>query len=110
LTIKPIKELKFIIKKTEDMINKMDAILWIKKYFILFSIGLTSMEDIIGKNLKIFNSKENHSKNMEFLLILSIKLKVRQLKNKSKGLNIIISIRKVFLPTINSSVLLKSFY
>ena len=67
------------------------------------------MDDIIGKNLKIFNSKESHNKNIEFLLILSINLKIKQIKNNIKGLKIIILIRKIFLPTINSSVLLKAF-
>ena len=52
------------------------------------------MDDIIGKNLKIFNSKESHNKNIEFLLILSINLKIKQIKNNIKGLKIIILIRK----------------
>ena len=96
LVIKLIKKLKFIINKIEDKINKIEAILWIKKYFILFSIGLISMDDIIGKNLKIFNSKESHNKNIEFLLILSINLKIKQIKNNIKGLKIIILIRKKY--------------
>ena len=57
---------KFIKK---NLIKKMiEAHLWIKKYFIEFSISIYSFEEIIGKNLNIFNSNNIHIRKFEFIL------------------------------------------
>lgn len=88
----------------------IEAILWIKKYFIEFSIGEYSLDIIIGKNLNILNSNLTHIIIVEFLLIAIKSLISNTNLNLNKGLKIIILIRNIFLPTINSSVLLKSFY
>jgi len=59
------------IKK--NLIRKIiDAHLWIKKYFIEFSISIFSLYEKTGKNLNIFNSNLSHIKNLEFTLIDSI--------------------------------------
>jgi len=46
-----------------------DANLWIKKYFIEFSISIFSLVEIIGKNLSIFNSSLIHIIKLELNLI-----------------------------------------
>ena len=46
-----------------------DANLWIKKYFIEFSISILSLVEIIGKNLSIFNSSLIHIIKLELNLI-----------------------------------------
>ena len=47
----------------------IEAILWIKKYFIEFSIGEYSLDIIIGKNLNILISNLSHIINLELNLI-----------------------------------------
>ena len=55
--------------KKKNLIRKIiEAQLWIKKYFIEFSISICSFEEIIGKNLIIFNSNNIHIKKLEFIL------------------------------------------
>ena len=46
-----------------------DANLWIKKYFIEFSISIFSLVEIMGKNLSIFNSSLIHIMKLELNLI-----------------------------------------
>jgi len=46
-----------------------DANLWIKKYFIEFSISIFSLVEIMGKNLSIFNSSLIHIIKLELNLI-----------------------------------------
>jgi len=46
-----------------------DANLWIKKYFIEFSISIFFLVEIIGKNLSIFNSSLIHIIKLELNLI-----------------------------------------
>jgi len=100
----------FIIDTRIVEINKIDAILWTKKYFIELSIGEYSLEVINGKNLNIFNSKLSHIITLELLLIATNSLIKRINLNPSRGEKIIILIRNgIFLLTINSSVLLKAF-
>ena len=53
----------------KNLIKKItEAHLWIKKYFIEFSISICSFEEIIGKNLIIFNSNNIHMRKLEFTL------------------------------------------
>jgi len=55
--------------KKKKLIKKItEAHLWIKKYFIEFSISICSLDEIIGKNLIIFNSSNIHIKKLEFTL------------------------------------------
>ena len=73
-------------------------------------MGEYSLDVIIGRNLNMFNSNLTHIIMVEFLLIAINNLVIKINLNTNKGLKIIILIRNyVFLPTINSSVLLKAF-
>jgi len=64
-----IKKLLLIMKKKKNLIKKItDAHLWMRKYFIEFSISIFSFDDITGKNLNIFNSKLIHISKLEFTL------------------------------------------
>lgn len=73
-------------------------------------MGEYSLDVIIGRNLNMFNSNLTHIIMVEFLLIAINNLVTKINLNINKGLKIIILIRNyVFLPTINSSVLLKAF-
>ena len=73
-------------------------------------MGEYSLDVIIGRNLNMFNSNLTHIIMVEFLLIAINNLVAKINLNINKGLKIIILIRNyVFLPTINSSVLLKAF-
>ena len=73
-------------------------------------MGEYSLDVIIGRNLNMFNSNLTHIIMVEFLLIAINNLVTKINLNTNKGLKIIILIRNyVFLPTINSSVLLKAF-
>ena len=74
----------------------IEAILWIKKYFIEFSIGEYSLDIIIGKNLNILNSNLTHIIIVEFLLIAIKSLISNTNLNLNKGLKIIILIRNNF--------------
>ena len=88
----------------------IEANLWIKKYFIEFSIGEYSLDVIKGRNLNIFNSNLAHIIILELLLIAMAKLIISISLNLNRGLKIIILIRNyIFLLTINSSMLLKAF-
>lgn len=61
-----------------------DANLWIKKYFIEFSISIFSLVEIMGKNLSIFNSSLIHIIKLELNLIdiiIEKRLKNKNLKN-----------------------------
>jgi len=73
-------------------------------------MGEYSLDVIIGRNLNMFNSNLTHIIMVEFLLIAINNLIIKMNLNDNKGLKIIILIRNYgFLPTINSSVLLKAF-
>ena len=73
-------------------------------------MGEYSLDVIIGRNLNMFNSNLTHIIMVEFLLMAINNLVTKINLNINKGLKIIILIRNyVFLPTINSSVLLKAF-
>ena len=73
-------------------------------------MGEYSLDVIIGRNLNMFNSNLTHIIMVEFLLIAINNLINKVNLNINKGLKIIILIKNyVFLPTINSSVLLKAF-
>ena len=74
----------------------IEAILWIKKYFIEFSIGEYSLDVIIGRNLNIFNSNLTHIIIAEFLLIEINNLTIKINLNINKGLKIIILIERFF--------------
>ena len=55
--------------KKKNLLKKIiEAHLWIKKYFIEFSISMCSFEEIIGKKLIIFNSNNIHIRKLEFTL------------------------------------------
>ena len=55
--------------KKKNLLKKIiEAHLWIKKYFIEFSISMCSFEEMIGKKLIIFNSNNIHIKKLEFTL------------------------------------------
>jgi len=74
-----IKKLLLTIKKKKNLIKKViEAHLWMRKYFIEFSISTFSFEDIIGKNLNIFNSNLIHINNLDVTLkdiIIEINIK-----------------------------------
>jgi len=56
----------------------IEAHLWTKKYFMAFSNSKFIFEDIIGKNLNMFNSNLNHIKKLELILndkIIEINIK-----------------------------------
>jgi len=58
-----------------------DANLWIKKYFIEFSISIFSLVEIMGKNLSIFNSSLIHIIKLELNLIdIIIEKKIKKIK------------------------------
>jgi len=63
--------------------------LWTKKYFIVFSREINPSEDIIGKNLNIFISSDNHKSILEILLKAKITLKNKNIKNIINGVKII---------------------
>ena len=70
--LKIIKILKLFnnILEKKNLIKKIiEAHLWIRKYFIEFSISIFSLYEKIGKNLNMFNSRLNHIKNLELTLI-----------------------------------------
>ena len=69
IIIKIFKVLIIISKKKNLNKNITDANLWIKKYFIEFSISMFSLVEIIGKNLSIFNSSLIHIIKLELNLI-----------------------------------------
>jgi len=69
IIIKIFKVLIIISKKKNLNKNITDANLWIKKYFIEFSISIFSLVEIIGKNLSIFNSSLIHIIKLELNLI-----------------------------------------
>lgn len=50
------------------IINRIEAKLWTKKYFIVFSKGAASLDDIMGRNLSILTSRDTHIIKLEFLL------------------------------------------
>jgi hypothetical protein len=52
----------------EVVMNRIEAKLCTKKYFIVFSNGAISLDDIIGRNLNIFTSNETHIIRLELLL------------------------------------------
>ena len=72
IIIKIFKVLIIISKKKNLNKNITDANLWIKKYFIEFSISIFSLVEIIGKNLSILISKLIHIINLELNLIAII--------------------------------------
>ena len=69
IIIKTFKVLSIISKKKNLNKNMTDANLWIKKYFIEFSISIFSLVEIMGKNLSIFNSSLIHIIKLELNLI-----------------------------------------
>ena len=74
-------------------------------------MGEYSLDVIIGRNLNMLSSNLTHIIIVEFLLMAIKSLIISTILNINKGLKIIILIRNcIFLLTINSSVLLKSFY
>ena len=74
-------------------------------------MGEYSLDVIIGRNLNMLSSNLTHIIIEEFLLMAIKSLIINTILNINKGLKIIILIRNcIFLLTINSSVLLKSFY
>ena len=74
-------------------------------------MGEYSLDVIIGRNLNMLSSNLTHIIIVEFLLMAIKSLIINTILNINKGLKIIILIRNcIFLLTINSSVLLKSFY
>jgi len=82
--LKIIKILKLFnnILEKKNLIKKIiEAHLWIRKYFIEFSISIFSLYEKIGKNLNMFNSRLNHIKNLELTLIDII------IENKIKNRN-----------------------
>ena len=81
--IKTILDSKITIKKITD------ANLWIKKYFIEFSNDLIPSDDIIGKNLNIFISREIHREILDILLNAKKILILKKTLNKINGLKII---------------------
>ena len=84
IIIKIFKVLIIISKKKNLNKNITDANLWIKKYFIEFSISIFSLVEIIGKNLSIFNSSLIHIIKLELNLIdiiIEKRLKNKNLKN-----------------------------
>lgn len=54
--------------------NMIEAKLWTKKYFIVFSKGETSLDDMIGKKLNMLTSRDTHIISLELLLKDKIKL------------------------------------
>ena len=71
----------------------IEATLWIKKYFIEFSIGEYSLDVIIGRNLNILSSRLTHIIIVE-LLLKAIKTLIANISlNLNNGLKIIILIR-----------------
>ena len=94
-----ITKLYFIKHNKTQIIYKIEAILWIIKYFIEFSIGEYSLDIIIGRNLSIFNSSLTHIIILESLLIEINNLIIKTNLNSNKGLKIIILIRFFFLLT-----------
>ena len=58
------------------VINKMEAKLWTRKYFIVFSKGARSLEDIIGRKLSILTSRDIHIIKLELLLKDKINLAI----------------------------------
>ena len=56
------------------VINIIEAKLWTKKYFIVFSKGDRSLDDIIGRKLSMLTSRDTHIINLELLLKDKIKL------------------------------------
>lgn len=65
--------------------KKIEAILWIKKYFIVFSNARSPSIDIKGKKLNILNSKQTQNMTIEFLLSDTYKLANRVTWNPSVG-------------------------
>ena len=74
-----MKKLLLTTKKKKNLIKKViEAHLWMRKYFIEFSISTFSFEDIMGKNLNIFNSNLIHINNLDVTLkeiIIEINIK-----------------------------------
>lgn len=59
----------FIYVKKKNLRRKIiEAQLWTKKYFIEFSNSIDNLDEMIGKNLNIFNSRLIHIKKFELIL------------------------------------------
>jgi len=58
----PLSIISLIINEDK---NRIDAHLCTKKYFIPFSIDRLPSDDIVGKNLKRFNSNENQTNKID---------------------------------------------
>lgn len=79
-----IKNIKILVIK-----NIIEAKLWIRKYFIVFSNEILVSEDIIGRKLNILISKDTHNKNNEELLNENINLNNNNNWKPIKGENTI---------------------
>lgn len=79
-----IKNIKIL-----EIKNIIEAKLWIKKYFIVFSNEILVSEDIIGRKLNILISKDTHNKNNEELLNENINLNNNNNWKPIKGENTI---------------------
>lgn len=85
----------FIKQSNTEIIYKIEAALWIKKYFIEFSIGEYSLDVMIGRNLNILSSNLTHIIILELLLTAISSLVINVSLNLNKGLKIIILIRNL---------------
>lgn len=85
----------FIRQSNTEIIYRIEAALWIKKYFIEFSIGEYSLDVIIGRNLSILSSSLTHIIILELLLTAINNLVINVNLNLIRGLKIIILIRNL---------------
>lgn len=85
----------FIKQSNTEIIYKIEAALWIKKYFIEFSIGEYSLDVMIGRNLNMLSSNLTHIMILELLLTAINNLVINVSLNLNKGLKIIILIRNL---------------
>jgi hypothetical protein len=76
-----------------DIIKIIEANLWIRKYFIEFSNGETSLDIIIGRNLNMFISRDTHIIRDDILLNDNKILKNKNSLNITRGHKIIIFTR-----------------
>jgi len=85
----------FIRQSNTEIMYKIEAALWIKKYFIEFSIGEYSLDVMMGRNLNMLSSNLTHIIILELLLTAINSLVIKVSLNLNKGLKIIILIRNL---------------